>query len=612
MNSAPSGSAVRDELGRILASERFSRAEQLTRFLTFTVDEALGGRAEAIKESVLGMEVFGRGSSFDPRIDPIVRVTARKLRNKLEEYYANEGASDPLIIEFPKGTYVPSMRVVEPAIKAPDTTPRARTHRWPLLAAGLALVLTAAAAITWQANRTPAAPTTVAVLAFADLSEQKDQQYLGDGLAEDLIDALAQAPELRVIARTSSFQFGRTPADAREVGRRLGAQMLVEGSVRQSGGRVKVTAQVIEAKNGQHVWSGSFEHTGENVLQLQDEIARAIARELGGSLGLATARAKPGTTNVEAYHAYLRGRFFNSQGRNEDVLKEYRHAVALDPRYADGHGGIAHVLLSMRTIAGVDMDRTLQEARREAELAMRLDRSSFEAQRAMAGVLEAEVDWKGAEAAYRNLVLANPGSPRAHQVYARFMGTVGDPERAVSAMREALKLDPLSIFQRNDLARGLFFARRYPEAIAEANAGLELRQRDELFLAPLSLAHQALGHHAEAVAAARRCVELQKRSSFSLGLLGHALALAGKGEEAREILRELEKRAERERVQSTVFARMHLGLGDRKRALEYLENAAAAREPMLIFHYHDQRFDPLRTDARFVALYRRVGLPYNR
>src|SRR5262249_45971864 len=160
-------------------------------------------------------------------------------------------------------------------------------------------------------------------------------------------------------------------------GKRLGAQMLVEGSVRQSGGKVKITAQVIETRDGRHVWSGSFERATGDALQLEGEIATAIARELGGSLGLRTAASSPGTGNIEAYHAYLRGRFFSLQGRNSDALKEFQSSVKLDPQYADGHGGVANQLLNMRRDVDVDLEQTLQEAHREAELAVRLNPSSF-------------------------------------------------------------------------------------------------------------------------------------------------------------------------------------------------------------------------------------------
>jgi TolB-like protein/Flp pilus assembly protein TadD len=608
MAPVPSNSEVRDALDRIRASERFSRADQLTRFLEFTIEAKLNGRADEIKESVLGVEVFGRGTNFDPRIDPIVRVTARKLRDKLQQYYANEGVADRLIIEFPKGGYVPAFRA-EPKQAAMEKARPRRDNRRAWLAASITVLLATGAVAGWRATRTPATPVTVAVLAFADLSEAHDQQYFCDGLADDLIDSLAHLPGLRVVARTSSFQFGRTPADVREVGRRLGAQALVEGSVRQSGGRVKVTAQVIETKAGQHLWSGSFERGIGDALNIQEEIARTIAHELPGSLGL-PAVAKPGTSNPDAYQANLRGRFFSVQARPAKALEEYQRAVTLDPQYGAAHGGVAYMLLQFRYAGGVDPQETLRKARAEAELAVRLDPSSLEAQRSMAGVLESEMNWKQADEAYRRLLRTHPGVVRAHDVYGKFLSRIGQPEQAVSELRQAVQLDPLNPLPRASLARGLYLVRRHREAIQEANAGLELRQLEAEMLAPLSLAHGALGHHREAIDAARRCVEIQERSSNALGLLGHAYAAAGQRAEALDILHELERRAEQQTVQPSIFARIHLGLGDRERALSYLEQAAAERDPWLMFHYRDQRFDPLRADVRFVTLYRKLGLPY--
>ena len=172
------------------------------------------------------------------------------------------------------------------------------------------------------------------------------------------------------------------------------------------------------------------------------------------------------------------------------------------------------------------MQRMLRDARREAELGVRLNPSSFEAQRAMASVLEHEMNWKEADAAYRKLVLTRPGIARAHSAYGQFLSKVGRLEQAISEIRQSVQMDPLNTWYRVGLARGLYLARRHKEAIVESNAGLELGQLEDQFMAPLSLAQGALGHHSEAIAAAQRCVDIQKRSSNALGLLGHAYAAA--------------------------------------------------------------------------------------
>jgi len=264
--------AVRAQLSRILASEHFVRSERLSRFLEFTVEQTLAGRAELLKEYPIGVEVFGRKDSFDPRIDAIVPVQAVSLRSRVNDYYARQGANDPILIEYVKGGYAPAMR---------DRT-------------------------TAEPGLAPAEQASIAVLPFVNLSPDPENEYFSDGLTEEIIHLLSQVQGLEVTSRTSSFALKGERLDSREIGSKLNVTVLLEGSVRRAGDHLRVTAQLIRADSGKDLWSNSYDRRMQDVFAIQQEIAGSIATALRRNLGTERRRY---TDNLEAYESYLRGRY---------------------------------------------------------------------------------------------------------------------------------------------------------------------------------------------------------------------------------------------------------------------------------------------------------------
>jgi len=232
---------------RILSSSLFSRSSVLPRLLTFLVESTLAGKAQELKEYRLGVEVFERGPGFDPRIDPIVRVQAAKLRARLAEYYAGEGRHDTLVISIPRGTYIPVFTPKD----APD-----------------------------DAGKAPAAPASIAVLPFVSVSGDVDNEYFCDGLTEELIHALTYMPGWRVAARTSVFAFKNAAKDVREIGAQLGVRTVLEGSVRKAGSQVRATAQWIEVATGYHLLSRTYLRELKDVFALQEELASVVVTEI--------------------------------------------------------------------------------------------------------------------------------------------------------------------------------------------------------------------------------------------------------------------------------------------------------------------------------------------
>ena len=256
--ASPSADAIRRQLEKILTSDTFRQSRRLSRFLRYTVEHAIEGESEKFKEFLLGVEVFDKSPSFDPRIDSIVRVEACRLRSRLKTYYETEGRPDRILIEYRKGSYAPVFCFRDPAGAE-------------------------------EGHLRPAVPTmrgwkTIAVLPFADLSPGSDIGFLIDGLVEELLQVLTKVHGLQVVAQTSVFQYKGKVLDIREIGAALRADTVLEGSVRKAGPILRITAQLADVKTGYILWSGNYERLLEDIFAVQEEIAQAIAAALSGQL----------------------------------------------------------------------------------------------------------------------------------------------------------------------------------------------------------------------------------------------------------------------------------------------------------------------------------------
>src|SRR5262245_1746982 len=280
--------AIRHQLDRILNSGPFHQSQRRQRFLEYLVNETLAGRGERLKGYNIALEVFDRPETFDPTVDPVVRIEAARLREKLREYYGTDGQDDPVHIDLPKGTYTPAIEFRQ--VFSP------RTARGEVSA-------------TQQVSSTVPA---VAVLPFDDLSSNQNLGYLGDGVAEDIITALSRFPDLVVVARGSSFAYKGKAVDMRQVGKDLGVGYVVEGSVRKEGDKLRIVSQLIDAKTGEHVWAERFDRSGRDPWTLQDEVTGMIVSAMTGETGaLKQAQYRQawgkGPTTLEEYDYYLRG-----------------------------------------------------------------------------------------------------------------------------------------------------------------------------------------------------------------------------------------------------------------------------------------------------------------
>ena len=488
----PSPDAVRAQLSRILASHALAGAERPGRFLRLIVEQALAGNQ--LKETLPGVEVFGRNPSYDPRLYGVVRVEAVKLRARLKEYYETDGAADPLRIDLPKGGYLPCFEVLpnQPAAPIEPIDPieemaappgRAWWTDWRIAAPLLALAVLAAGYLLARGSHARSAPpdsSSIAVLPFVNLSSDKENEYFSDGLTDDLIDALTKVRGLRVVARGSAFQFKGKNPDIRAVGRQLNVATVLEGSVQRSGGRLRITAQLSSVSDGYHVWSETYDRRLADVFAVQDEISRAMVGALEVRVAGNPPRLAPSPTqNPEAYNLYLQGRFHLNKWTPEGARKgiEYfAQAIAQDPGYAPAYTGMADCYTWLGVFGWSAARQAMPQAREAANHALQLD-ESLAAAHVSPGYVKALYDWNwsGAERDFKRALQLSPGDADAHFAYSvTYLTPLGRLDEALAEIQSALAVDPLSPYKITAEGRIYSDRREYDRAVAAYRKAIEL------------------------------------------------------------------------------------------------------------------------------------------
>jgi serine/threonine-protein kinase len=456
------------------------------------------------------------------------------------------------------------------------------------------------------------------VLPFANLSADKENEYFSDGLAEDIIDALTQVPGLRVMARTSAFAFRGKEQDVREIGARLNVEYILEGSVRRAGSRLRVTAQLVKASDGYHLWSQRFDREMTDVFAIQDEISQAIVEKLRLRLSGDRPLVKRYTGNLAAYDLCLKARYHLRKMTHEgrEAGRRYgEQAIMLDRNYAPGYVVLAESHFWSLYWGSVDPRNSFPLAKSAALEALRLDDTIADAHSALGTVLGAgEFDWPGAEREFRRALELNPSSVAIRYDYAWcyamwFLYPLGRVEQALTEMRRALELDPLDPFY-NTLAGYLLHCTRQVEpAIAQLQHAIDL---DPTFFFSYWLLSTVLlvnGRLDEAVAAAEKANELSGGNAITLGSLGRAYGQAGRTAEARQLLEELTERRRSTYVPASALAAVHRGLGERDEAVAWLERGIEERDPILVTSVKSAPIlDPLRSLPAYPALLRKMNL----
>jgi eukaryotic-like serine/threonine-protein kinase len=502
---------------------------------------------------------------------------------------------------------------------APPLTLRVTPGRWTVraiaLAAGLAAVLLGGQLVIGRNGSAGGGPpASAAVLPFVDMSPAKDQEYFSDGLTEELITSLSQVEGLRVAARTSSFQFKGGNADVREVGRRLDVGAVLEGSVRKSGNRVRIAAQLVNAADGYQLWSQAYDRELTDVFAVQEEISRAIVEALRVKLGVAEGAALSAapTRDLEAYDLYLKGRFAWNQrtaAAINEAVKYLEQAVARDSDFARAWAALADAYILQVPYAGASREDTWPKARTAAQRALALDSTLAEAHTALAyGSMIYAWDWAAAEASFRRAIEADPNYPTGHHWYADFLAGRGRLEESVREMERAHALDPLSRIIGTELGWIYYLMRRNDEAEAQIRKTLALDPNYPHASLNLGLVFIAKGRYAEAIEALRRAIELGGDYDLQYAALVTASARSGDRAAAIEVMNELTRRAKRGEFGSFTLAVAYGALGEIDRGITLLHRAIAERDIFMPEIFFDPMLDPLRKDPRFREVEEQMGV----
>jgi TolB-like protein/Tfp pilus assembly protein PilF len=469
------------------------------------------------------------------------------------------------------------------------------------------------------ASATPGATTSprfpsLAVLPFTNMSADKENEYFCDGLSEELINALSHIQQLRVVSRTSAFAFKAKEIDIREVGIKLNVGTVLEGSVRKSGQRLRITAQLINVEDGYHIWSGQFDREMKDIFDIQDEISLTIVEHLKLSLLKDEKQKilKRSTEDHEAYDCYLKGRYFWYRRHEKGVqrgLQYFQQAIEKDPGYALPYAGIADTFGIIGNFGFLPPHQAYSQAKAAAKRALEIDPEVAEAYTSLGWISTMyDWDWPVAQSHFLKAIQMKPQYALAHHWYGVYLSFMGRFNESIREMQKACELEPLEPANPAHLGVALYLARRFDESMGELRKVME--SDPEYWLAHWYYSANLVARKmwGEAIATLQKVVELTTGSALALSTLGFAYGSAGMKNEASKILERLDALSKDRYVGSLWKAFVWLGLGENSKALENLEKAYAERESLLACLKVWPFLDSLRSEARFQALLKKMNL----
>ena len=589
-DSGVSAQAVRDQLARILESPPFRTSQRLRDLLSYVVTQVLENNPAELKEYSLATRIFGRPHSFDPRLDPIVRVQASNLRARLREFYLTTGQQDQIVIELPRGTYVPRF------------FPKAQRE---------------------NDHPTPPHPSaeefvSIAVLPCIDLSPEQSNEPFCDGLTEEIIRALSAARHVRVVGRTSVFRFKGKRVDIRKTGEQLGVQNILESSLRGGANRIRITARLIDVATGFTLWSKVFDFEAGEIFSVQEEIARSIARVLGVKFSGDEEKVfeKRVFQDVESHNLYLLARFHLNRRTGRSLRRSksiFETLLAKDP--SNGHllVGLAECHLLLAIAGAVNPSSAMPESALLSRKALSFDNKLSDAHLVLGSIMALhEWDWEGAEREFHRALRLGRSGPAAQTSYAFCcLLPVGRSSEAIDIMREAVELDPLSLNANLMLAFALYTDHRYMEAASRCDKVIDLEPTFSRAHALQALAYELNGQHQQAIRKADMALKLRDAEFFvaTRAIAVCVYALAGQRQRALTALEALAPRA-REKPSSRYWPGLaYTALGRIGKALQLLEQGVIEHDPWIVSMAYEPLLDRLRGNPRFDALLAKFGLP---
>jgi len=456
----------------------------------------------------------------------------------------------------------------------------------------------------------PSHPIMLAVLPFQNLSGDASQDYFSDGLTEELITQLGElnGNQLGVIARTSSMMYKHTTKDVGQIGRELGVDYVLESSVRRDGDQVRITVQLIYAKTQVHLWANSYDREVRHSIAVQEEVARAVAQQIRVKLADREAGQRP--LNPAANESYLRGRYFwNEFTENgfRQAASYFDQAVRADPKFASAYSGLSDSYAFLIITNVISPKEGWPKARVAAQRAVELDGELSDARLSLAHFRMHMWDWQDSEIEFKKAIGLDPSNATAHRWYAAYLVSLAKHQQALEEITQAHRLDPLSLANNAEVVRTLYYGRQYEQAVEQARKAELLDPEFPRTHFWLGRVYAQMGKYPEAIAEAERAGP-SPDSRIRVTEMAYACAKAGKSREARASLKKLQDRSERGYVPAYDLAVVHLALGEKEEALQWLERAYDEHDWGLVVLAVEPRLDPLRSDPRFQGLLHKVGL----
>lgn len=623
--------AIRATLGRLLGTQHFSASSRRGQLLRYLVEHTLKGDAEKINEYAIGLDVFQRPASFDPRIESVVRTEFSRLRQRLKDYYAEDGHRDTIVIDFPPRSYVASFTFRDasklreatafpeparvPELAQPSAPQNAQRARRIWLIGAIVVPSIAAIAVAgimlWNYHASLAVAKqpihAIVVLPFEDYSPNHQDEYIADGITEELTNDLAQWRDLRVVARTSAFAFKDKGEDVREIGRQLNVDAVLEGSFTRDGNQMRVTAQLNRASDGYHLWSHSYETQSKDMLAMQDTVANSITDAIGKIRGGTPPAVHEPTTNPEALDLYLQGEYQYYLHTEASVAKSislFQAALKKDPNFALAWVGIGSAEIAEVSMTVTTPNDAFPRVREAAQKAIALDPNLPDAYELLADITyNWDWSWPEAESYYRHAIDLGGGA----EVRARYgwaLATRGRFAEAHEQLRLAAEQDPLSVLPPFDEFIAYYFER---DLAGQQKDIQRLEQINPQFMGgPAWTLVGAMARHdcAVVLSGASRFAKTYPKLPVTETMQAFDAVCRNDKTAALERIRQMEAEHAPRYQLAIIYALLH----DKDDAIAELNSAADAHEGQVFYIKYDPFFDEIRNDPRYVALEKRVGL----
>jgi TolB-like protein/DNA-binding winged helix-turn-helix (wHTH) protein/Tfp pilus assembly protein PilF len=499
----------------------------------------------------------------------------------------------------------------EPLPSPPQVLKSKRQVMW--WAVGLIAVLVAVSLVLLYPRHvaSPSKLMRLLVLPVQNLSGDSEHDYVSDGLTEELIAQLStlDATHLAVIARTSAMSYKGTSKTVGQIGQELGVDYVLESSLRWSGNRLRITALLVSTQDQSHVWAATYDRTPQDILVLEDEVAKAIAAQIHTNLSRS---ALPRPPKPEAYLPYMEGRYYWNKRTRESLdraIVHLRQAIALDPEYARGYSALADCYMSLGLLGAGKSGEFFSQAKTAVLQALALDGNLAEAHTSLAYLkFWQDWDWPGAESEFKKAITLNPDYATAHQWYAEYLRLMRRFNESIDESNKALELDPLSLVINMEAGLPYYFQHQFDKAQEHFQRAIDLDPNFALAYVELGWVYEEMHDLQKAIATLEKAARLDDTTPV-LVALGHAYAITGRVDDAKRILLKLERRAHDSYVPPFLLSAIYLGLGDREHALALLEKAYQEHDWGLVWLNVANKYDPLRSETRFIALMRRMNFP---